>query len=74
MLPRTLIPLPKFGVRKGPNVSHLPFSLNEPPVPFKLAYFYKDSNLPPNPRPILQKEKLRRGGEKRLWLGSVACK
>ena len=39
VLPRTLIPLPKFGVRKGPNVSHLPFSLNEPPVPFKLEYF-----------------------------------
>ena len=39
VLPRILIPLPKFAVRKGPDVSHLPFSLNEPPVPFKLEYF-----------------------------------
>lgn len=61
VLPWTLSPLLKLAGRKGPEISHLPFSLNEPPMTLDLVYSPRSSNLfPPNSLPILQKEKMRR--------------
>lgn len=60
----TLKSLPKFAVRKGPEISHLPFHLNESPVTLELEYGLRRSNrFPRNCLPVLQKEKVRREGE-----------